>query len=81
MGRSGEKAVVVLKTVNSVTEEELILYARQQLANYKFSKSVDFMTELPKSGPEKILKRDSCYKCDPAASGSFVYSTIKSALY
>jgi hypothetical protein len=57
MGRSGEKAVVVLKTVNSGTEEELILYARQHLANYKFSKSVDFMTELPKSGPGKILKR------------------------
>ena len=52
------KAVVVLKTANSVTEEELILYVRQHLANYKVPKSVDFMTELPKNGTGKILKRD-----------------------
>lgn len=52
------KAAVVLKSERSVTEEELILYVRQHLANYKVPKSVDFMSELPKSGPGKILKRE-----------------------
>lgn len=50
-------AVVALKKANSITEEEIIAYMRQKLANYKVPKSVEFVAELPKSGAGKILKR------------------------
>lgn len=52
------KAVVALKQANSMTEEEIIAYVRQKLANYKVPKSVEFVAELPKSGAGKILKRN-----------------------
>jgi long-chain acyl-CoA synthetase len=51
------KAAVVLKQNNSVTEDEILSFVRQKLANYKVPKSIDFLPELPKSGAGKILKR------------------------
>ncbi|MET3288213.1 UNVERIFIED_CONTAM: long-chain acyl-CoA synthetase [Brevibacillus sp. OAP136] len=52
------KAVVVVRNGTSLTEEELIQHCRSYLANYKVPKSVDFVSELPKSGAGKILKRN-----------------------
>jgi long-chain acyl-CoA synthetase len=52
------KAVVVLKNGMIVTEEELIDYCKQRLANYKKPKSVDFIDALPKNPGGKILKRE-----------------------
>lgn len=52
------KAVVVVRKDATVTEEELIQHCRSCLANYKVPKSVDFVSELPKSGAGKILKRN-----------------------
>jgi long-chain acyl-CoA synthetase len=52
------KGVIVLKPQNEVSEEELILFARQHLANFKVPKSIAFISQLPKSGAGKILKRD-----------------------
>ncbi|MFB3895492.1 MAG: long-chain fatty acid--CoA ligase [bacterium] len=57
--KSGEvpKAVVVLKTPGTVSEQELIGYCRAQLAAYKIPKSIEFRDSLPKTSNGKILKR------------------------
>lgn len=52
------KAVVVLKNNHSISEDEIIAFVHQKLANYKVPKSIDFVAELPKSGAGKILKRN-----------------------
>ena len=51
------KALVVLKPGEKVTEKTLIDFVRDQLANYKAPKSIEFRDEFPKSGTGKILKR------------------------
>lgn len=50
------KALVVLKPEQYVTEEELLLYARQTLAGFQVPRSVEFVDELPKTGTGKIVK-------------------------
>jgi long-chain acyl-CoA synthetase len=58
-GKWGEAvhAVVVLR--EAVSAEELIDFCRQHIAGYKLPKGITFSeTELPKSGPGKILKRE-----------------------
>jgi fatty-acyl-CoA synthase len=52
------KALVVLKPGESLSEKELIAYARQHLAHYKVPKSVEFRESLPRGGTGKILKRE-----------------------
>ena len=50
-------AIVVAREV--VEAEDLIEFCRQQIAGYKLPKAITFSeTELPKSGPGKILKRE-----------------------
>ncbi|KZR58292.1 long-chain-fatty-acid--CoA ligase [Pseudobacillus badius] len=51
------KAYIVLKEGHSVTEEELNLFARAQLAAYKVPRIYEFRTELPKTAVGKILRR------------------------
>jgi len=51
------KAVVVKKAGEEVTEEELIRFTKDRIARYKAPKSVDFVSELPKTGSGKIMKR------------------------
>jgi fatty-acyl-CoA synthase len=51
------KAVVVLKAGHSLTERELRVYCRQQLASYKVPAHFEFVESLPKSGTGKILKK------------------------
>ena len=51
------KAVVVLKPGETVTEEEIIQYCKQHIASYKTPKSVDFISDLPKTGSGKIFKK------------------------
>jgi acyl-CoA synthetase (AMP-forming)/AMP-acid ligase II len=50
--------VVVLKKGESVDEKGIIDFCREQLANYKAPKSVNFVKMLPKNPQGKILKRD-----------------------
>lgn len=52
------KAFVTLKPGATVTEEELIIFAKGQLAPYKVPKIVEFRDELPKSAVGKLLKRE-----------------------
>jgi fatty-acyl-CoA synthase len=52
------KALVVLKPGQKATESEIIGWVKDQLANFKAPKSVEFWEELPKGGTGKILKRE-----------------------
>jgi len=52
------KAVISLAEGESATEDELIDFCKENLANYKKPKSVDFVEELPKNNYGKILKRE-----------------------
>ncbi|PWT90428.1 MAG: fatty-acid--CoA ligase [Acidobacteria bacterium] len=51
------RAAVVLKADQSATAEELIYYCKQQIASYKAPKSIDFLSELPRTGSGKIYKK------------------------
>jgi fatty-acyl-CoA synthase len=51
------KAVLVLKPGETATEEEIIQYCKEHIARYKAPKSVDFISELPKTGSGKIFKK------------------------
>ncbi|WP_306471903.1 long-chain-fatty-acid--CoA ligase [Bacillus sp. AFS015802] len=51
------KAYVVLKEGESLTEEELNVYARKYLAAYKVPRIYEFRSELPKTAVGKILRR------------------------
>jgi long-chain acyl-CoA synthetase len=57
--RSGEvvKLFVVSKD-KSLTEQEVIDYARKELTGYKVPKEVEFRDELPKTNVGKILRRE-----------------------
>lgn len=58
-GYRGEtvKAFVVLKEEETLTEEDIIAYCRENLAPYKVPKFIDFIDELPKSAVGKVLRR------------------------
>ena len=57
--RAGEvPKVFVVKRDPSLTESEVIAYARQNLTGYKVPKYVVFKTELPKTNVGKILRRE-----------------------
>jgi long-chain acyl-CoA synthetase len=52
------KAVVALKPGTEATEDELIAYCKEHLAAYKYPRSFEFRSELPKGPTGKILKRE-----------------------
>jgi long-chain acyl-CoA synthetase len=52
------KAFVVVKPGESLTEEDVMTYCRQNLAAYKIPRQVEFVDELPKSAVGKILRRE-----------------------
>jgi long-chain acyl-CoA synthetase len=52
------KALVVLRPGARTRPEDLIAFAREQLAGYKLPRSVDFVTELPRTPSGKVLKRE-----------------------
>ena len=58
--RLGEevKAVVVKEKGAHVTEDELIAFARTQIAGFKTPKSVDFVDSLPRNPSGKLLKKE-----------------------
>jgi acyl-CoA synthetase (AMP-forming)/AMP-acid ligase II len=51
------KAVIVLKEGTSVSEQELIAFCKERLADYKSPKSVDFVEQLPRNLTGKVLRR------------------------
>ena len=50
-------ATVVRSPGSSLTREEITAFAREHLASYKVPRSVDFTSELPRTGSGKLLKR------------------------
>lgn len=58
--RSGEavKAWIVLKPGERVTADEIKKWCKEQMANYKAPKHVEFRDELPKTSTLKILRRE-----------------------
>ena len=51
------KAFIVLKEGESLTEEEVAAFCKDNLAAYKVPKIIEFIDELPKSAVGKILRR------------------------
>ncbi len=51
------KAYVVLKPGQTATEQEIIDYCKERMANYKTPKIVEFIDQLPKSEIGKILRK------------------------
>ncbi len=51
-------AFVVLKEGRAVSEEELIVFCRGRLADFKCPKSIRFVDEIPKGPTGKLLKRE-----------------------
>jgi acyl-CoA synthetase (AMP-forming)/AMP-acid ligase II len=56
--RKGEipAAVVLLEPGAEVTDDDLIGWARERLADYKVPRQVRFVDELPRTGTEKVRK-------------------------
>ncbi len=52
------KAFIVLKNAAVVSETELIRWAREQMADYKYPRLVEFRETLPMTATGKILKRE-----------------------
>jgi len=50
-------ATVVLSPGSSLTSDQITAFAREHLASYKVPRSVDFASELPRTGSGKLLKR------------------------
>lgn len=56
--KSGEGVkIFVVKRDQSLTEDELLKYAHENLTNYKVPKRIEFRNELPKTNVGKILRR------------------------
>jgi long-chain acyl-CoA synthetase len=51
-------AFIVLKEGADATEEEIISFCREHLADYKCPKSIRFVTDIPKGPTGKLLKRE-----------------------
>ena len=58
------KAVVVLKPGETTTQEEIIEHCKEHMARYKAPKTIDFVSELPKTGSGKIFKKGLKEKYD-----------------
>ncbi len=52
------KAYIIKTPGDQTTEEELIAWGKEQFANYKYPRIVEFRDELPMTATGKILKRE-----------------------
>jgi long-chain acyl-CoA synthetase len=52
------RAFVVKKPGATVTSDELIQFVRERVAHYKAPRVVEFRTALPRSGVQKVLRRE-----------------------
>jgi long-chain acyl-CoA synthetase len=52
------KAFVALKVENGATEEELIEFCKERMANYKYPREIEFLDEIPKTPTGKFLRRE-----------------------
>lgn len=52
------KAFVSLKASATVSAEELIAFARERMAAYKYPRQIEFLDDLPKTVSGKVLRRE-----------------------
>ncbi|HEU4568278.1 MAG TPA: AMP-binding protein, partial [Marmoricola sp.] len=52
------KAFVIMNEGSSTTEEDLVAWAKEQMASYKYPRIVEFVPSLPMTATGKILKRE-----------------------
>ncbi len=52
------KGFVVLKAGATATEVALIQFVRERIAHYKAPRSIEFRTSLPRTGVQKVLRRE-----------------------
>ncbi len=52
------KAYVIRQPGSEVTEDELIAWSKDQMASYKYPRTIEFRDELPMTATGKILKRE-----------------------
>ena len=52
------KGFVVTGESSSLSDDEIISYARTQIAAYKCPKTIEFIKELPRNPSGKILRRE-----------------------
>jgi long-chain acyl-CoA synthetase len=69
------KALVVVAPDLGVDAGELVAFARERLAGYKLPRSVDFVSELPRSPAGKVLKRE--LRARYASSAALAASTAQ----
>jgi len=51
-------AFVVLKSEREVTEDEIVAFCKERLADFKCPKTIRIVTEIPKGPTGKLLKRE-----------------------
>jgi long-chain acyl-CoA synthetase len=61
------KAFVVLKPGQTATEDEILSFCREHMANYKVPKGVYFVEDVPKTSTGKIMRRKLAELLKPAA--------------
>jgi long-chain acyl-CoA synthetase len=52
------KAYVIKNAGDETTEDELVAWAKEEMAAYKYPRSVEFRDALPMTATGKILKRE-----------------------
>ena len=52
------KAFVSLRPGRTVTEQELIAFAKERMAAYKYPRQIEFLDEIPKTVTGKLLRRE-----------------------
>jgi acyl-CoA synthetase (AMP-forming)/AMP-acid ligase II len=52
------KALIVRRPGARTEPDDLIAFARERLAGYKLPRSVDFVTDLPRTASGKVVKRE-----------------------
>jgi long-chain acyl-CoA synthetase len=52
------KAFVALKEGDEVSENELVSYCKERMADYKYPRKVEFLEEIPKTATGKFLRRE-----------------------
>jgi long-chain acyl-CoA synthetase len=58
--RHGEevKAFVIVKNGATITKAELVAWSKQNMADYKYPRLIEFRTELPMTATGKVLKSE-----------------------
>ncbi|WP_246160223.1 AMP-binding enzyme [Nocardioides humilatus] len=52
------KAFVILQPGSALTADELVVWAKQEMASYKYPRIIEFVSGLPMTATGKILKRE-----------------------